>query len=54
MWIWLLSNIAGSLLGAATTEWFKGTKAPPKESYKKLNGMTVPYGKPSSAAGCGN
>ena len=27
MWIWLLSNIAGSLLGAATTEWFKDTKA---------------------------
>jgi hypothetical protein len=27
MWLWLLSNIAGSLLGAATTKWFKDTKA---------------------------
>jgi len=27
MWIWLVSSIAGSLLGAATTEWFKDTKA---------------------------
>ena len=27
MWLWLVSNIAGSLLGAATTEWFKDTKA---------------------------
>jgi len=27
MWLWIVSNIAGSLLGAATTEWFKDTKA---------------------------
>jgi hypothetical protein len=27
MWLWIISNIAGSLLGAATTEWFKDTKA---------------------------
>ena len=27
MWIWLVSSIAGSLLGAATTEWFKDTTA---------------------------
>jgi hypothetical protein len=27
MWLWVISNIAGSLLGAATTEWFKDTKA---------------------------
>ena len=26
MWIWILSNVAGSLLGAATTEWFKDTR----------------------------
>ena len=27
MWLWLVSSIAGSLLGAATTRWFKDTKA---------------------------
>jgi hypothetical protein len=27
MWLWIVSSIAGSLLGAATTEWFKDTKA---------------------------
>ena len=27
MWLWIVSNIAGSLLGAATTRWFKDTKA---------------------------
>ena len=27
MWLWMVSSIAGSLLGAATTEWFKDTKA---------------------------
>ena len=27
MWLWIISNIAGSLLGASTTEWFKDTKA---------------------------
>ena len=27
MWLWIVSNIAGSLLGAATTAWFKDTKA---------------------------
>jgi hypothetical protein len=26
MWIWIVSNVAGSLLGAATTEWFKDTR----------------------------
>jgi len=26
MWIWILSNVAGGLLGAATTEWFKDTR----------------------------
>lgn len=27
MWLWIVSNIAGSLLGAATTAWFQDTKA---------------------------
>jgi hypothetical protein len=27
MWLWLVSSIAGSLLGAASTKWFKDTKA---------------------------
>ena len=27
MWFWLLSNIGGALLGAATARWFKDTKA---------------------------
>lgn len=27
MWLWLVSSIAGSLLGAATTKWFKDTRA---------------------------
>jgi hypothetical protein len=27
MWLWLVSNVAGSLMGAATTEWFKDTRA---------------------------
>tara|TARA_B100000780_G_scaffold146568_1_gene102386 strand:+ start:2905 stop:3189 length:285 start_codon:yes stop_codon:yes gene_type:complete len=27
MWLWLISSIAGSLLGAATTRWFKDTRA---------------------------
>ena len=27
MWLWILSNIAGSLLGAATTSWISKTKA---------------------------
>jgi len=27
IWLWILSNIAGSLLGAASTAWFKDTKA---------------------------
>jgi len=27
MWFWLLSNIGGALLGAATVRWFKDTKA---------------------------
>ena len=27
MWLWLVSSIAGSLLEAATTKWFKDTKA---------------------------
>ena len=27
MWLWILSNIAGSLLGAASVAWFKDTKA---------------------------
>ena len=26
MWIWVVSNIAGSLLGAASTAWIKDTK----------------------------
>ena len=26
MWIWVVSNIAGSLLGAASTTWIKDTK----------------------------
>ena len=26
MWIWVVSNIAGSLLGAASTRWVKDTK----------------------------
>jgi|TARA_R110000787_G_scaffold5362_1_gene19604 hypothetical protein len=26
MWLWLLSNIAGSLLGAASTKYLKDTK----------------------------
>jgi len=27
MWLWMVSSIAGSLLGAASTKWFKDTKA---------------------------
>jgi len=27
IWLWVVSNVAGSLLGAATTAWFKDTKA---------------------------
>ena len=27
MWIWIVSNVAGALLGAATTKWFKDTRA---------------------------
>lgn len=27
MWLWIVSKIAGSLLGAASTKWFKDTKA---------------------------
>jgi len=27
MWLWMVSSIAGSLLGAASTSWFKDTKA---------------------------
>jgi hypothetical protein len=27
MWLWIVSNVAGSLLGAATTRWFKDTRA---------------------------
>ena len=27
MWLWILSNVAGSLLGAASTKWFKDTRA---------------------------
>ena len=27
MWLWIVSNVAGSLLGAATTKWFKDTRA---------------------------
>ena len=27
MWLWIVSNIAGSLLGAASVAWFKDTKA---------------------------
>jgi hypothetical protein len=27
MWIWIISNIAGCLLGTATTAWFKDTRA---------------------------
>jgi hypothetical protein len=27
MWIWIVSNVAGALLGTATTEWFKDTRA---------------------------
>ena len=26
MWIWVVSNIAGSLLGAASARWIKDTK----------------------------
>tara|TARA_B100001093_G_scaffold471886_1_gene494523 strand:+ start:479 stop:790 length:312 start_codon:yes stop_codon:yes gene_type:complete len=26
MWLWLVSSVAGSLLGAASTKWFKDTK----------------------------
>jgi len=26
MWLWLVSNIAGSLLGTASTAWFQNTK----------------------------
>ena len=26
MWIWVVSNIAGSLLGAASAAWIKDTK----------------------------
>jgi len=27
MWLWIVSNVAGSLLGAASTRWFKDTRA---------------------------
>ena len=27
MWLWIVSNIAGALMGAAATAWFKDTKA---------------------------
>ena len=27
MWLWILSNVAGALMGAAATAWFKDTKA---------------------------
>ena len=27
MWLWIVSNIAGGLLGTATAAWFKDTKA---------------------------
>ena len=27
IWLWAVSAVAGSLLGAATTKWFKDTKA---------------------------
>ena len=27
MWLWIISNIAGALLGAATVSWFGKTKA---------------------------
>ena len=27
MWLWIVSNIAGALLGAASTAWFKDTRA---------------------------
>ena len=26
MWFWLISAIAGSILGSATESWFRGTK----------------------------
>ena len=27
MWLWIVSNVAGSLLGAPSTKWFKDTRA---------------------------
>ena len=27
MWLWIVSNVAGALLGAATVSWFSKTKA---------------------------
>ena len=27
MWLWIVSNVAGSLLGAASNKWFKDTRA---------------------------
>jgi len=35
IFMWAVSNIAGSLLGAASTKWFKDTKAG-KWCYKKF------------------
>lgn len=38
MWLWLISNIAGSLLGTATSAWFKDTKLG-KWSYRKFESI---------------
>ena len=27
MWLWIVRNVAGALLGAASTAWFKDTRA---------------------------
>jgi len=27
MWFWLVKSIAGSIIGSATANWFKDTKA---------------------------
>ena len=39
MWFWIISNIAGSILGSAADTWFADTKAG-KWFYKKVDDVS--------------
>ena len=40
MWFWLISSIAGSILGGAADSWFADTKLG-KWFYKKIDGIST-------------